>query len=85
VAFLDRPCDMCAEMGKKQEMHFTFKCPLKLLARALLLHTTNDSENDEALPGVFHTPFTPGWTSHTFSSSSVDQSNPDSGNEGRGL
>ncbi|KAI5809713.1 hypothetical protein DFH27DRAFT_521368 [Peziza echinospora] len=74
VKYLERSCDFCAQMGKENQQHFSFECPLKGTAKTLLAHGS-DSDSDIDLPGVRSTPNTMGRTSYTFSASSSGSEN----------
>ncbi|KAI5807580.1 hypothetical protein DFH27DRAFT_640476 [Peziza echinospora] len=73
LKFLERSCDFCTQMGKENQQHFSFECPLKGTAKTLLANGDSDSDSD--LPGVRTTTRTIGKTSYTFSDSSSDSEN----------
>ena len=74
VKYIERPCDFCEKLGKKDQWHFSFECSNKSSMIALILETApSDSDEDEFfLSGVRPSAHTSSPTSHVFSSLGKD-------------
>ncbi|KAI5803972.1 hypothetical protein DFH27DRAFT_652196 [Peziza echinospora] len=62
--FLERSCAICDKLGHKNEMHFSFECPLKSTIKTLIAEGID--EDEDHLPGVASSPHTTKPTSYRF-------------------
>jgi len=74
VKYIERPCEFCERLGKKDQWHFSFECGNKSSVTALILETpSSDSEYDILpLPGVRPSVRTSAPTSYVFSTLGKD-------------
>lgn len=63
--FIERPCEFCEKLGKKEQWHFGFVCSARNQVQTLWIETLK-LNLDENLPGVTETSFTENPTSHVF-------------------
>lgn len=75
VKFINRPCELCEKIGKKNQWHFNFECPAKekitsLIAEIDELDTDPETSDIENIPGVSSANFTQALTSYVFSNAS---------------
>jgi len=50
MKYIERPCDFCERLRKKDQWHFSFEYGNKSLVMALILETTSSDSEDNILP-----------------------------------